>query len=151
MRFVFLLIFISSCMSEKKLAKVCADKFPVKDSIVVIETTDTTYEYIKGDSIRIYTKINEKVYVTDTICPEKKVATVIKFRDKVVYQENTAKIKVCEEANNNMMKVLDATTDKNKNLQEKIDNRTKQRNWLVLILALIIAWKIIRLKIKQWI
>ncbi len=151
MRIIFLLIFLTSCMSEKKLAKVCAEKFPIKDSIVVIETTDTTYEYIKGDSIRIYTKINEKIYVTDTICPEKKVPTIIKFRDKIVYQENTARIRVCQEVSDSLAKVLDEVKGKNKNLQEKISNRTKQRNWLILILALIIAWKIVKIKIKQWI
>lgn len=88
---ILLLVLVTGCMSQKKLAKVCADNFPVKDSTVIVERIDTVIEYIKGDSIRVPFYVDGGIIYKDTICPPVKVRTVFKTKEKEVYIENTAK------------------------------------------------------------
>jgi hypothetical protein len=91
---VLIVFAFTSCMSEKKLAQVCAEKYPVKDSTIIIEKVDTTYAYIKGDSIKVPFYLKGEVVYKDTICPPVKVAQVTKYKEKIVYQENTAKLSI---------------------------------------------------------
>lgn len=88
---ILLLVLVSGCMSQKKLAQVCADTYPVKDSTVIVQKIDTVIEYVKGDSIRVPFYIDGGIIYKDTICPPVKVRTIFKTNEKVVYQENTAK------------------------------------------------------------
>jgi hypothetical protein len=87
---VFVIVFFSSCMSEKKLAKTCAEKYPIKDSVIYIERSDTIINTIKGDTIRIRISLKDTLIKLDTICPEVKYNTITKYKDKIIYQENTA-------------------------------------------------------------
>lgn len=81
-----LLIFsllLTGCLSQKKLAETCAEKFPIREQvkeILIIDTlinTDTVKIEYKGDSIVLP-------------CPPSKTITLTK--EVVKTQENTAKI-----------------------------------------------------------
>jgi hypothetical protein len=122
---IAILIFMTSCMSQKKLAKTCAERFPINDSTVIIERVDTTYQYVQGDSIRVPFYVQGKVIYKDTICPPVKVANVSKVKEKHVYVENTAKIQHLENVNSKLTQDLnDSQQDvakleaKNKELAE---------------------------------
>lgn len=79
---VFSLI-LTGCLSERKLAETCAEKYPIKESvkeILIVDTlvnTDTVKIEYKGDSIVLP-------------CPPSKTITLTK--EVIKTQENTAKI-----------------------------------------------------------
>ena len=76
-------LFLTGCLSERKLAETCAEKYPIKESvkeILIVDTlvnTDTVKIEYKGDSIVLP-------------CPPSKTITITK--EVIKTQENTAKI-----------------------------------------------------------
>jgi len=150
MRYLIICLLFISCASEKKLAKICADKFPIKDSTIIIEKIDTTYEYIKGDSIRVPIYLKGSVVYKDTICPPVKARVVTKTKEKIVYQENTAKIRVFELQIQKISQEKQKLTDENNKLKDTIKNKTNQRNILLIILAIIISLWFIKIGLKKW-
>lgn len=100
---IVLILSLVSCMSEKKLAKTCADKFPVRDSLIVKERILIDTINIKGDTV-----IAEcpPIIVRDTItgeiikvpvyrkvpCPDKQFIYKTIIKDSLIYKENTAKV-----------------------------------------------------------
>lgn len=80
---VFSLI-LTGCLSEKKLAETCAEKFPIREQIkevLVIDTVQST-----PDTIMVHFKDS----ILPVICPPSKTITLTK--EVIKTQENTAKI-----------------------------------------------------------
>jgi len=150
MRYILILLLFVSCASEKKIAKICAEKYPIKDSTIIIEKIDTTYEYIKGDSIKVPFYIKGDVVFKDTICPPIKVPKITKSKEKIVYQENTAKNALFELQMKDMSQKLAKANDDNKKLEQTIKNRTNQRNILLIIIAIIILLAYLKLSLNRW-
>ena len=150
MRYLIICLLFVSCVSEKKIAKICAEKYPIKDSTIIIEKIDTTYEYIKGDSIKVPFYLKGEVIYKDTICPPVKFPKITKSKEKIVYQENTAKSALFEFQMKDMSQKLAKANDDNKKLEDKVRSRTKQRNILFIILGLIILIQIIKYALKRW-
>lgn len=142
-KILFVMFALQSCMSSKKLAQKCADKFPIKDSTVIVERVDTTYVVVKGDTIRVPFKSGDSIVYKLVQCPPKKVAQVVKYKEKVVYQENTAKVAVLK-IYNDSLKVQNALSkEKIAELQEKKD-KAVERNWyLIGIIGLFVAYKLV--------
>lgn len=145
---ILIIVFLSSCMSEKKLAKICSDKYPVKDSIIVIEKIDTTYEYIEGDSIRVPYIVNNVIKYIDTICPEKKVKTIVKYKEKVVYQENTAKSTYYKLLLDSVVLVNTKQNEKIIKQGDKITDLKQFKHYTIGILLLILILILLRLALK---
>lgn len=135
---LLLSVILFSCTSEKHLAKVCAEKFPVKDSTIIVERVDTTYQLIKGDSIRIYTKIYDSLFFIDTICPPVKCPQITKVKEKIVYQENTARVDYLWKVNGDLYKEIEGWEKENKALQEENKTLKKFRNTIYLLFTLIV-------------
>jgi hypothetical protein len=150
MRYLLILLLFVSCASEKKIAKICAEKYPIKDSTIIIEKIDTTYEYIKGDSIKVPFYIKGDVIYKDTICPPVKVPKITKSKEKIVYQENTAKNALFEMQMKDMSQKLAKVNDDNKKLEDKVRSRTKQRNILFIILGIIILFRVLKYALYRW-
>lgn len=150
MRYLIICLLFVSCVSEKKIAKVCAEKYPIKDSTIIIEKIDTTYEYIKGDSIKIPFYIKGEVIYKDTICPPVKFPKITKSKEKIVYQENTAKSALFEFQMKDMSQKLAKVNDDYKKLEQKMRSRTKQRNILFIILGIIILFKVLKYALYRW-
>ena len=150
MRYLLILLLFVSCASEKKIAKICAEKYPIKDSTIIIEKIDTTYEYIKGDSIKVPFYIKGDVIYKDTICPPVKVPKITKSKEKIVYQENTAKNALFELQMKDMSQKLAKVNDDNKKLEDKVRSRTKKRNILFIILGIIILFRVLKYALYRW-
>lgn len=76
-------LFLTGCLSERKLAETCAEKYPIKESVKEVLIVDTL---INTDTVKIE-------YKGDTIllpCPPSKTITFTK--EVIKTQENTAKI-----------------------------------------------------------
>ena len=150
MRYLIICLLFVSCVSEKKIAKICAEKYPIKDSTIIIEKIDTTYEYIKGDSIKVPFYLKGEVIYKDTICPPVKFPMITKSKEKIVYQENTAKSALFEFQMKDMSQKLAKVNDDNKKLEDKVRSRTKQRNILLIILGIIILLQVLKFALKRW-
>lgn len=142
-KILFVMFFLQSCTTNKKLAQKCAQQFPIKDSTVIVERIDTTYITIKGDTIKVPVKVGDSIVYKLVQCPSKKLAQVVKYKEKVVYQENTAKITLLNILNDSL-KVQNALhKEKIAELQEKKD-KAQERNWYLLgIIGLFVAYKLV--------
>jgi hypothetical protein len=142
-KILFVMFALQSCMSNKKLAQKCADKFPIKDSTVIVERVDTTYVVVKGDTIRVPFKSGDSIVYKLVQCPPKKLAQVVKYKEKVVYQENTAKVAVLKIYNDSLKLQNALSKEKIAELQEKKD-KAVERNWyLIGIIGLFVAYKLV--------
>lgn len=147
---VCILFLASSCMSEKQLAKTCAEKFPIKDSTIIIQTIDTSYLYIKGDSIKVPFLVQGEVKYKDTICPTIKCPQVTKTKEKIVYQENTALSTYLSKVNAELYEQIDAYEKENaqllKDKKELQGFKNKVFTLFFIIIGSIIVYAIIKLK-----
>ena len=142
-KILFVMFALQSCMSNKKLAQKCADKFPIKDSTVIVERVDTTYVVVKGDTIRVPFISGDSIVYKLVQCPPKKLAQVVKYKEKVVYQENTAKVAVLKIYNDSLKLQNALSKEKIAELQEKKD-KAVERNWyLIGIIGLFVAYKLV--------
>lgn len=145
-KFVVLAFVLQSCSSTNQLAKKCASKFPIKDSTIVIEKIDTTYITVKGDTVKVPVKSGDSIVYVKAVCPPKKVATVTKYKEKVVYQENTAKVKSLENVILDLNKELAKTQEKLESKEKELSRVIKLALSLLFILIVIglyrlLAWK----------
>lgn len=142
-KILFLMFVLQSCMTNKKLAQKCADKFPIKDSTIIVERIDTTYVTIKGDTVKVPFKVGDSIVYKLVQCPPKKLAQVVKYKEKVVYQENTAKLTVLKLLNDSLIIENELLNRDIVKLQEKKD-KAVERNWyLVGVIGLFIAYKLV--------
>lgn len=152
---ILVIVFFASCASEAKIAKVCAEKYPIKDSTIIIETIDTAFVEIKGDTILVPFKVKDSSFTISVPCPSVKAPSVQKSSKKVVYLENTAKTKLKDIeigllASQNMKLAVEIQEMQKKiNEQKKtISNLRKFKMWVVIFIISLIA--IYLIKIKLW-
>ena len=91
------LLFIG-CVPQSKLAKVCAERFPVKEEIKEIIRIDTLISL--GDTIRL-----NKTDTAYVICPPTQVIT--KTKEVRIIAENTAKTHLVKEQCSKELKAKD--------------------------------------------
>lgn len=77
-------LFLTGCLSEKKLAETCAEKFPIREQIKEVLVIDTVQS--APDTIMVHFKDS----ILPVICPPSKTITLTK--EVIKTQENTAKI-----------------------------------------------------------
>lgn len=152
---ILVIVFFASCASEAKIAKVCAEKYPIKDSTIIIETIDTAFVEIKGDTILVPFKVKDSSFTISVPCPSVKAPSVQKSSKKVVYLENTAKTKLKDIeigllASQNMKLAVEIQEMQKKINEQKetISNLRKFKMWVVIFIISLIAIYII--KIKLW-
>ncbi len=152
---ILVIVFFASCASEAKIAKVCAEKYPIKDSTIIIETIDTAFVQIKGDTILVPFKVKDSSFTISVPCPSVKAPSVQKSSKKVVYLENTAKTKLKDIeigllASQNMKLAVEIQEMQKKINEQKetISSLRKFKMWVVIFIISLIA--IYLIKIKLW-
>jgi hypothetical protein len=134
-------LFLTGCLSQKKLAETCAERFPIKESVkevLIIDTlvnTDTVKIEYKGDTITLP-------------CPPSKTITLTK--EVVKTQENTAKIESLKIAHQKEMeslhmdyqnhetahiKEMDKLKKKLNDVETKFQNVKKFKLWFWLLVS----------------
>lgn len=133
--------------SKGKLAEVCANRFPPKDSIVYRDSIhfDTLYTslysidtIVSNDTIKIVTTLPAKVITKE----------VIKFRD--VYRENTAKVVDLQLKYNDCGSSLNELKLELQKAKAELDswkNTAKERWWFLWILLVVSIALIFRKRI----
>jgi len=161
---IMILLLFSSCSTVQKAkqtlndnprdaAEYCADKFPVKDSIVIRDsiTTDTIYQ---GETFfdTVYTTDTDTVTRTVTKVLPGKIITNTVTQVKEVFRENTATVAAlqitvsdCLNEVNRKDKAITETTDSRDTWKKK----AKQRWWIIIALVALLLRKPL-LKLLPW-
>jgi len=116
-----------------RLAKICADRFPSRDSIVYSVRIDTAYE---GEYIFDTIRTIDTVYVTKTVPVTKTIV-------KTIVKQDMAAIKACQselaKCNDNLAKVGIGMVDQTKEL-DRLKRLARERLvilWIVVILSVL--------------
>jgi cell division protein FtsB len=147
---------LSGCLSQNKLAKVCSERFPIKEEIKEVLVIDTILT--QGDTI--YKLIRDTL--VPVICPPSK--TIIKTKEVKITAENIAKThlvkqdhqkeinKLNDECNKQISK-LNAESKKHikeiDNLNIKLENVKKFKRRFYLLLSGIILYFVVKFGIKR--
>ena len=121
-----------------RLAQICADRFPSRDSIVYRDSVrvDTAYE---GEYIFDTIRVNDTVYITKNV-PVK----VYKIMYKTVYKERTDKIEAVqlqlEACNNEFAELSLGMLDTQKALDQAKKDAKFYFWWLWIVVVISIGW-----------
>lgn len=128
MKYIYILILFTSCVSTKRIADKCADNFIIKDSVIYQERYDTIYEQAKHDTLIFW----DNKYIFDTI-KSNKIISINKYIDKIVYRENAAKIYLLNNQNDVLKKTNDAMGIRIDKLEENLKVYKIIRNTIITI------------------
>ena len=146
-------LFLTGCLSERKLAETCAEKFPIKEEIKEVLVIDTVQSL--PDTVVVHFKDSNFTFV----CPP--VQTITKTKEVVKTQENTAKIESLKIAHQKEMEsyIKDFEIHEKKhnkeieklkkdliNSQEKVESLRKFKRWFYILVFSLIAIFAIRNK-----
>lgn len=146
--YLIVITLLASCMTTQKatdflqkngeLAGICAEAFPVKDSLVIrdrlhidtITHTDIEYAtdtiYVQGEPVIIRAK-----------CPPSQVVTKTIYKDSIHYVENTAKVQVWQGRADSLTKVIAVKEAKIKDLS---DSLSWWRKWCIITWVIVAAY-----------
>lgn len=150
---ILIIVSLSGCLSQKKLAQKCADKFPVKEEIKEIIIIDTIQS--KADTILVHFKDS----ILPVICPPSK--TITKTKEIKITAENTAKTHLLKQDHqkqinklndecNKQIKSLNAELEKHIKEIDKLNNKLnsvkKFKHWFWILISGIFIYFAIRLR-----
>lgn len=142
----------TSCVSEKKLAKMCAEKFPPRDSTIIRERVITDTINVPGDTIQVEcppifikdttTGAIIKVPVTKkTQCPPKQIVYKTIVRDSLIYRENTAMV----QHQKNIIALRDKT------IEDQTKSLSFYRKWFWILLVIVAGYVGVRYVLPRYI
>jgi flagellar motility protein MotE (MotC chaperone) len=110
---------LSGCLSQNKLAKVCAERFPIKEEIKEVLIIDTLLT--QGDTIVVHFKDSS----LPVICPPSK--TITKIKEVKITAENTAKTHLLNQEHQKEINKLNDECDKQlKKIQKELESKVKE-------------------------
>lgn len=147
MRKLILLFFLTGCLSEKKLADKCAEKFPIREEIKEVLVIDTIQS--QPDTILVHFKDS----ILPVICPPMK--TIVQKKEVIKTLENTAKIESLKNKHQKEMEFLHMDYQKHEDAhikeveklkkdlnkaEEKLENVKKFKRWFWLLISGILLY-----------
>ena len=150
---ILIIVSLTGCLSQKKLAQKCADRFPIKEEIREVIIIDTIQN--AGDTIVVHFKDSS----LPVICPPNK--TITKTKEVKITQENYAKTHLLKQEHQKEIDQLIADCDKQikslnaerekhikeiDKLNKKLDSVKKFKKWFYMMLIGIIIIFAIRLR-----
>ena len=151
MRYILILFLLSGCLTKEKalrkiepdLAKICAEKFPVKDSTIYLpgDTINTVEFYENSDTVNVikYDTVYNTITNTVTRVVKQRITDTLRL-----VRENTARVAALQADN----AVLQDKLNKAIETAEMWENKARTRlSWLLVIcfaIAAIVVLKIIR-------
>lgn len=153
---LILILFFASCMTTKKatsyledkgeLPKICADKFPPKDSVVIKDSIRVDTIYSGSDPVfdTVIQVINDTVERVITKTLPAKVITKTNIKTKEVFTENTARVAQLQGDVSNCIEELNKKEVRNAETAEDRDGwkkKAKQRWWMIIALLVLLFRK----------
>ena len=149
MRILLISILFFSCVSEKKLVKFCAEKYPCDTTIVKIDTSffsDT--QYIKTETIDTFIVTQNKTIVeVKYLESTAKLQQAVNSHKKALNESNKYNINIILELNRTLDKIAKDTarlSDKVRKLEkEKAELKTKLKSannykWILIGLGVVL-------------
>lgn len=137
---------ISVLKKSSKLAAVCANEFPVRDSIIYHEYKKIDTIFFISDSVRFRDTLvcgrDTVVRSKEFIYPTSKVVVHTIFKDSLVYRENTAKIQDLQDK-------LDKETAKAQDTQKSL--QTWRWRAIIFMVITLFLFLIVLKSIFKWI
>jgi len=132
---------LSRPKNEPHLSRICAERFPVKDSLIKGDTV-INYDTLWGIEYRTDTLISEPQVITETktVTVPKLVTKYVTVRDTIV-RENTAKVAALNYANRELSELNAKTLQKLVQVSAERDtfkherNKARMFNWIMLIIV----------------
>lgn len=139
-------LFLTGCLSERKLTETCAEKFPIREQIQEVLVIDTIQS--APDTILVHFKDS----ILPVICPPSKTITLTK--EVIKTQENTAKIESLKLRHQKEMETLHMDYQNHEaahikeveklkkelnNVETKLDKARKFKLWFYLLVSGLIA------------
>jgi predicted RNase H-like nuclease (RuvC/YqgF family) len=153
---ILITISLSGCLSQNKLAKICSERFPIKEEIKEVLVIDTLLT--QGDTIVVHFKDSSLPFV----CPPSK--TITKTKEVKIMAENTAKthllnqehqkeiIKLndeCDQQVKSLNSELKKQTKEIDKLSEKLENVRKFKYRFYILLSAIILYFVLKFGLKR--
>lgn len=151
----WLLLFFSGCDTQKRFSKLadehkdwlaeeCIEHYPAKDSLIQGKTDTVTNTITRTDSVitTVRDTITGKTRTIKLPCPPCVQATKTVLRTDTIVRVDRAKEAV-------LINQYKAEHDKLVKTEEKLDNRTTQRNWWIIATLILAAGHAIRWFIKR--
>jgi len=144
-------LFLTGCLSERKLAETCAEKFPIKEEIKEVLIIDTIQAL--PDTVVVHFQDSNFTFV----CPP--IQTITKTKEVIKTQENTAKIESLKMAHQKEMegyikdfemheekhnKEIEKLKKDLNNAESKVESLRKFKRWFILLISGIIIYFVIR-------
>jgi len=130
------LLLLSGCVPQSKLAKVCAERYPIREDIT--EVINTEVIYLPPDTVMVHLKDT----ILPVICPPSK--TITRIKEVVKTQENTAKTVYistqCDKSKDSLNKIIvkyKSQLQDYKQKEETLKKRLKKANSILLVIGLI--------------
>ena len=141
---------VQRLLSRGNLAAVCAENYPVKDSIIRGDTVlyyDTVL--MDGDIIvdTVITKDTVRITTVKTLPSKTITKTVIKV--DTVIRENTAKVQACDNDKRKLIDLLSVQKKESDDWKSKAKNRSLIMWGLIALIILIAGWKIYSSSLKN--
>lgn len=139
-------LFLTGCLSERKLAETCAEKYPIKEEIKEVLVIDTIQS--KPDTILVHFKDS----ILPVVCPPSKTITLTK--EVIRIQENTARIQSLKLNHQKEMESLHMDYQRHEevhikeveklkkqldNTETKLQNVKKYKLWFWLLISSLVA------------
>lgn len=146
MRYLLICIVFCGCASQKSIVDLCADKFLIKDSIIFVDKYDTIFEFKPQDTLYLW----DNKYIHDTT-RIKSIKTIIKYKEKMIYRENLAKVESLNKENKKLLDENKVKQDTIVELKEKLKVYRGVRNMFIAVLLLALIFSVIIKTIsKKW-
>jgi hypothetical protein len=148
---------LSGCLTQNKLARICSERFPIKEEIKEVLVIDTILT--QGDTIVIHFKDSS----LPVICPPNKIIT--KTKEVKITSENTAKTYLVKQEHQKEIDKLNDDCDKKisklnaeskkhlkeiDNLNIKLESVKKFKHRFYLLITGIILYFAVRFGIKKY-
>jgi hypothetical protein len=156
--FLFVSFFMIGCMTTEKatsflkkkdkLDDVCAENFPVKDSLIKGDTVTVVDTIVNTDTLETFETFRDTVHHTITL-PAKVITKTRVVTDTVIRQDN-AKINALEDNVRDRDKTIGERDNKITVLGEKLSDMTGKRNkwriWFWVLLGAAGLYTLLKLK-----
>lgn len=154
----YLVLLLAGCVNSKKatrymnehkdkLAELCAENFPAKDSIIVRDSIrlDTIYE--DGEIVQVWVPSNPDTILVKAQCPPHKLITRTVRRDSIIIRVDRAKETMLINNANQLNEALIKVTSQRDELKARVKGKVLLPWWWLLIAGIGLAgWAYYRIK-----
>lgn len=152
-----IVLLVIGCTTEKKAtkymqkhpevsAKLCAETYPVKESVIVRDSVHFDTLYVDGEPVfvrdTVYTKGDTVIKVIEKKCPQNQTIVKTINHDSIIVRENTAQIANLQNIINNLQSEINSRDETIAAQDATIKTKNKWIWWLLLVCIGLGLWTV---------